>query len=75
MEDDARISYRPEIELRLDLAAAIQSLPERYRVVVVLRDIQELTIAEIAARLDASRETTKARLRRARALMREYLGK
>jgi RNA polymerase sigma-70 factor (ECF subfamily) len=60
-------------ELRLDIARAIQSLPEHYRAVVVLRDLEELTIDEIALRLDTTRETVKARLHRARALMREYL--
>jgi RNA polymerase sigma factor (sigma-70 family) len=75
LEDDARISHRPEIELRLDLVSAIQSLPEHYRVVVVLRDIEELTIAEIADRLDTTRETIKARLHRARGLVREYLAR
>lgn len=63
----------PRPELRLDVARAIQSLPEHYRAVVVLRDLEELTIDEIAARLDATRETVKARLHRARAMLREYL--
>ena len=39
----------------------------------MLRDIEELTIDEIAGRLAETRETVKARLRRARALVREYL--
>jgi DNA-directed RNA polymerase specialized sigma24 family protein len=39
----------------------------------VLRDLEELTIDEIAARLSATRETVKARLHRARAMLREYL--
>ena len=73
IEDDIAHSSRPIAELRLDLAAAIQSLPEHYRQVIVLRDIEELTIDEIAAHLDTTRETVKARLHRARALVREYL--
>jgi RNA polymerase sigma factor (sigma-70 family) len=63
----------PRPELRLDIARAIQSLPDHYRAVVVLRDLEELTIDEIAARLGATRETVKARLHRARAMLREYL--
>lgn len=62
---------RPEV--RIDIACAIQSLPDHYRAVVVLRDLEELTIDEIAARLSATRETVKARLHRARGLLREYL--
>lgn len=75
VEDRAEIAHRPDHELRLDLAAAIQSLPAHYREVLVLRDLEELTIDEIAARLDTTRETVKARLRRARTLAREYLAR
>jgi RNA polymerase sigma factor (sigma-70 family) len=73
IEDDLRFASRPTPELRLDLAAAIQSLPAHYRETIVLRDMEELTINEIAARLDITRETVKARLHRARTLVREYL--
>lgn len=71
--DDMRLSTRPELELRLDLAAAIQSLPQHYREVVLLRDMEELTIDEIANHLATTREAVKARLHRARLLLREYL--
>lgn len=73
IEDDARFAVRPPHELRLDLSAALEALPAHYRDVVLLRDMEELTIDEIAARLQATRETIKARLRRARAMVREYL--
>jgi RNA polymerase sigma-70 factor (ECF subfamily) len=73
IEDDISHSTHPVADLRLDLAAAIQSLPAHYRETIVLRDIEELTIDEIAAQLDTTRETVKARLHRARALVREYL--
>jgi RNA polymerase sigma-70 factor (ECF subfamily) len=73
VEDDARFATRPEHDLRLDLSAALQSLPPHYREVLLLRDIEELTIDEIAARLATTRETVKARLHRARAFVREYL--
>ena len=63
----------PQPDLRMDIARAIQSLPEHYRTVVVLRDLEERTIDEIAVRLGATRETVKARLHRARGLLREYL--
>jgi RNA polymerase sigma-70 factor (ECF subfamily) len=62
-----------DAELRLDLERAIQSLPAHYRDIIVMRDIVELTINEIADRLALSREAVKARLHRARALIREYL--
>ena len=62
-------------ELRIDLAAAIESLPAHYRDVVILRDVEELTVDEIAAALALTRESVKGRLHRARGLLREYLGR
>lgn len=69
------LSDMPAAELRLDLAAAIESLPERYREVALMRDVGEMTIGEIAASLGATRQAVKARLHRARLLMRDYLTK
>jgi RNA polymerase sigma factor (sigma-70 family) len=71
--DDLQLSHRPENELRLDLIRAVQSLPEHYRYVVLLRDINGMTIEEIADELNRSRESIKAQLHRARLLIREYL--
>jgi RNA polymerase sigma-70 factor (ECF subfamily) len=72
-EDDQRFLSRPQEELRVDLARAIQSLPEHYRAIVLLRDVEELTIDEIAQQLSLTREAVKARLHRARLMLREYL--
>ena len=71
--NENRLAHLPQDELRLDLSRAIHSLPENYREVVLLRDIEEMTIDEIAAMLDLTRESVKGRLHRARALLREYL--
>ncbi|RDZ28989.1 RNA polymerase sigma factor [Lysobacter silvisoli] len=60
-------------EWRHDVAAALESLPDHYREVVLLRDLEGLTIAEIGERLELTREAVKARLHRARVLAREYL--
>lgn len=65
---------RPDQELRLDVNAALISLPEHYRAIIILRDIEELTIGEIAARLAITEPAVKARLHRARILVREYIG-
>lgn len=64
---------RPAEELRCDIVAALQSLPLHYRDVLLLRDAEELTIEEIAERLGETRLAVKARLHRARVLVREYL--
>jgi len=72
-EAEAALLARPEPDLRLDVAAAFEALPLQYRDVALMRDVKEMTIDEIAVALGASRQAVKARLHRARALMREYL--
>ncbi len=59
--------------LRLDLVRAIAALPEAYRAVLVLRDIDELSAPETAALLGLTQAAVKSRLHRARAMMRERL--
>jgi RNA polymerase sigma factor (sigma-70 family) len=73
LEDDFPAAFRPDPELRAELTRAIESLPGRYREALLLRDFEELTIAEMAVRLGISIEATKSRLHRARSLVREYL--
>ncbi|TAK87733.1 MAG: sigma-70 family RNA polymerase sigma factor [Aquabacterium sp.] len=63
----------PVDELRLDLVRALESLPRLYREVILLRDMEQLTIGETARQLGVTREAVKSRLHRARALVREYL--
>jgi RNA polymerase sigma factor (sigma-70 family) len=70
---EARLVYLPAEELRIDLSRAIQSLPDHYREVILLRDIEELSIDEICAVLALTRESVKARIHRARLMIREYL--
>ena len=65
--------FRPAEELRVDIVAALQSLPQHYRDVLLLRDAEELSIEEIAERLGETRLAVKARLHRARVMVREYL--
>lgn len=64
---------RPDGSLRIDLARALESLPSHYLEVVLLRDFEELTIGEIATRLQEHSGAVKSRLHRARELVREYL--
>lgn len=59
--------------LARDLAAAMESLPAHYREIVLLRDLEGLSIEELSERLGLTREAAKARLHRARSLAREYL--
>jgi len=60
-------------ELRVLLEHAIDSLPETYRVVFVMRDVEEFTTAEVAAALDLSEEAVRVRLHRARRALRAQL--
>jgi RNA polymerase sigma-70 factor, ECF subfamily len=52
---------------------AVLRLPEKYRVVVLLRDIQQLSTEEAASALDLSIPALKARLLRGRLMLRESL--
>jgi RNA polymerase sigma factor (sigma-70 family) len=63
----------PPDQLRMDLSRALAALPEHYRQIILLRDLEELTIAEISHRLSVSVESAKSLLRRARAAARRQL--
>ena len=65
-------SFEP-VELRRDVAAALEALPAHYREIILLRDLEGLTIDEIAAQLHLHPQAAKSRLHRARTLAREYL--
>jgi RNA polymerase sigma-70 factor (ECF subfamily) len=60
-------------ELRVALEAAILSLPPKYRSVMMVRDVEEMSTAEAASALEISEEAVKVRLHRARALVRRAL--
>ncbi len=61
------------IDLKLDLAGAMERLTPPYLEVLLLRDVQELTAPEVAAQLGLSLEAVKSRLHRARTQVREQL--
>lgn len=60
-------------DLRSVLEAAVEHLPELYRPVVVLRDVEGLSTAETADCLGLSESLVKVRLHRGRALLRRDL--
>jgi RNA polymerase sigma-70 factor (ECF subfamily) len=59
--------------LREDLDRALAALPEHYRVVVVLADVEGLKYVEIAQALDVPIGTVRSRLARARAALQRLL--
>jgi len=60
-------------ELGAILRRAIEGLPEIYRNVVLLRDIEEMDIRETGAALGISEASVKVRLHRARAMLQRVL--
>lgn len=60
-------------ELRETVRAAIDKLPEAYRIVLQLRDIEELSTAETAEILGVTKNVVKIRLHRARQALRTLL--
>jgi RNA polymerase sigma-70 factor (ECF subfamily) len=59
--------------LREDLARAVDALPEPFRVVVVMADINSCTYQEIAETLQVPIGTVRSRLARARGLLQKAL--
>jgi RNA polymerase sigma-70 factor (ECF subfamily) len=60
-------------ELREQVRGAIDRLPEAYRNILLLRDIEELDTAEVAEMLGLSTGAVKTRLHRARVALRTQL--
>ena len=55
------------------IALAIAALPEKYRIPIILRDIQGRSYEEVSAVMDLGLGTTKSRISRGRALLKEKL--
>ena len=60
-------------EIRSLLEKAVEELPDAYRTVFVLRDIEEMSTSDTANALEIPEENVKVRLHRARALLRKDL--
>ena len=60
-------------EIRSLLEEAVEKLPDAYRTVFMLRDIEEMSTTDTANALEISEENVKVRLHRARALLRKSL--
>jgi RNA polymerase sigma-70 factor (ECF subfamily) len=60
-------------ELRTVVEAAIAGLPRKYRIVLLLRDLEQLSTDETAEALGLSPEAVKSRLHRARLYVRQQL--
>ena len=61
-------------EIRRLLERAVSALPERYRIVFLMRDVEEMSIEETALLLGLRHQTVSTRLYRARKLLQQALG-
>jgi RNA polymerase sigma-70 factor (ECF subfamily) len=59
--------------MRIVLETAVDRLPETYRSVFMLREVEGMSTAETAECLDLSEEAVKVRLHRARSLLRKHI--
>jgi len=66
-----RILSQSEVKAELD--KAIAALPKKYRIIFMLREIEELSTKEAAKIADISESAAKVRLHRARLFLREHL--
>ena len=71
IEDPASAAARREIRALLE--GAIDQLPEAFRLVFVMREIEECSVEETAQSLGLRPETVKTRLHRARRQLRASL--
>jgi RNA polymerase sigma-70 factor (ECF subfamily) len=69
----AGIGSRAEPDLKVRLRDAIDALPDKYRMVVVMHDVEGYTHEEIATALQIEVGTSKAQLSRARGKLRQAL--
>ncbi len=60
-------------QIRRILERAVDALPEPFRLVFILRDVEELSVEETASHLSLKVETVKTRLHRARRRLRDAL--
>jgi RNA polymerase sigma-70 factor, ECF subfamily len=70
---DGRLAGSADGAAGMDLTAALSRLPEDYRSVVLMADLEDFTMGEIAAIMGCPVGTVKSRLFRARVMLKELL--
>ena len=78
MDRFASLALNPEqqaanSEIRRLLEEAIEKLPDAYRAIFILRDVEDMSTTDAADALEITEENVKVRLHRARALLRKSL--
>lgn len=64
-----------QVEQRIDVQTMLDSLPPEYREVIVLREMQAMSYAEMASVLGVPQRTAETRLTRARRMLRDRFGR
>ena len=72
--DHASPGPATQVEQRMDVATMLDSLPPEYREVIVLREWQQMSYAEMALVLGVPERTAETRLTRARRMLRQRFG-
>jgi RNA polymerase sigma-70 factor (ECF subfamily) len=78
MDRFASLALNPEqqaanSEIRRLLEEAVEKLPDAYRAIFILRDVEDMSTTDAADALEITEENVKVRLHRARALLRKSL--
>jgi RNA polymerase sigma-70 factor (ECF subfamily) len=78
MDRFASLALNPEqqasnSEIRRLLEEAVEKLPDAYRAIFILRDVEDMSTSDAAHALEITEENVKVRLYRARALLRKSL--
>jgi RNA polymerase sigma factor (sigma-70 family) len=72
-EDELESDPQVGENIKVALESAINHLPAKYRVVFILREIQQVSVAEAAGILTISEENVKIRLHRAKNMLKNIL--
>jgi RNA polymerase sigma-70 factor (ECF subfamily) len=70
-----RPSAESGVDTRLDVMSVLQQLSPEHREIIVLRELEQMSYEEMADALGVPRGTVESRLHRARAELKERLGK
>lgn len=66
--DPAVVDPRQQLDLEQEVAAVLEQIPENYRVVLILRELQNFSTCDIAAILERKEATVRWRLAEARSM-------
>jgi len=75
IESKTPVTELLNLELKVALEQAIRQLPEKYRVVFIMREIENMNTAETQECLEISEVNVKVRLNRAKSMLKDSLSR